>query len=49
MIVGVLIIGFIIGASRLNHENEIYMQGHIEGYAEGYAAGQHDALKEGDE
>lgn len=37
---GALAMCFIIGSSRTNHENEIYM--------EGYLAGQVEALKEGD-
>lgn len=45
LIGGALITAFVIGASRLNHENEIYTDGHIAGYAEGYATGQKEALK----
>ena len=37
---GAVAVSFMIGASRTNHENEIYM--------EGYLAGQVEALKEGD-
>lgn len=42
LIGGALITAFVIGASRLNHENEIYADGHIAGYTEGYVAGQND-------
>ena len=42
MVLGALMMCFIIGASRVTHEHEIYMEGHIAGYAEGYVAGQND-------
>ena len=34
MILGALITAFIIGASRVNHENEIYMEGYLAGQVE---------------
>ena len=37
LVLGGLMTAFVIGASRVNHENEIYM--------EGYLAGQVEALK----
>ena len=45
LVLGGLMTAFVIGASRLNHEHEIYTDGHIAGYAEGYVAGQKDAMK----
>lgn len=46
LVLGGLMTAFVIGASRVNHENEIYTDGHIAGYAEGYVAGQKDAMEE---
>ena len=45
MVLGVLVVGFFIGASRLEHDKYVYTDGHIEGYAEGYKAGYGDAKK----
>ena len=45
LVLGGLMTAFVIGASRVNHENEIYADGHIQGYAEGYKAGYGDAKK----
>ena len=34
LVLGGLMTAFVIGASRLNHENEIYMEGYLAGQVE---------------